>query len=440
MAGPAEVSSCDRVTQRGDGASLVTSKVADGAQAQRKPLRRQKSLAEFFGVVLYKSKVQLQELFSRRDRESLAAPGSGGATYISTEMTASSAGESVLTKRPVKQSSGIALGSQPDLLAGTSSQKRRHTPESLFCVAHTDTSGGERLLSSRSVDALHRDRRRDSEGCCVAPRAKEFLTPGRTNKSVTSATLVKSSSDSLCRLTLPTTADSVSLVKASSDNSCFVHSTNRMPLTNTPARLDRQGVLDSSSDQPDDDIGPTVSYVLDYLLVGSVEAVYNEPLLCRLEVDAIIDITNVAPHRVPADKKTICPCTCVRKQHFRSKLNLAVDDIEWENIEQYFADINAFISGCRRRGKRVLVVSYHGRSRAPAAVVQYLMHFYRIPLARALDHVRSCRPQARINPGFQRALERLQVRLAEEDTGQLSQLGPLPQLALPRPRTAWDEC
>lgn len=174
--------------------------------------------------------------------------------------------------------------------------------------------------------------------------------------------------------------------------------------------------------------------------MGGVEGYFNDPLLCGLGVGAIVDATNVAPSCVPPEKKTTCPCTCGKK-HFRSKLNLAVDDIEWENIEQYFHDVNAFVDGWRRRGSRVLVVSYHGKSRAPALVVQYLMHHFRIPLERALAHVRSRRPQTRINPGFMRSLQRLEKRLADEDS--LRNLPPPPSFSdcvRRSPRTAWDEC
>jgi hypothetical protein len=96
----------------------------------------------------------------------------------------------------------------------------------------------------------------------------------------------------------------------------------------------------------------TASAVLDWLYVGSVEAAYNEPLLCALGVDAVVDLTNVPPHLVPVEKKTTCPCACATK-HFRAKLNLAIDDIDWENIEQYFPDVNSFINGWRQKDRKV---------------------------------------------------------------------------------------
>jgi hypothetical protein len=64
---------------------------------------------------------------------------------------------------------------------------------------------------------------------------------------------------------------------------------------------------------------------------------------------------------------------------------------------------------------QVLVVSYNGKSRAPALVVQYLMQYFRISLERAMNHVRTRHPPTRVNPGFARALQRLQKRMNEED-------------------------
>ncbi|ESO85754.1 hypothetical protein LOTGIDRAFT_68994, partial [Lottia gigantea] len=87
------------------------------------------------------------------------------------------------------------------------------------------------------------------------------------------------------------------------------------------------------------------------------------------------------------------------------------DDIEWENIEQYFSEINNFIEGARRCKKSVLIFSYHGKSRAATAVVQYLMNQYGMSLDKAYKLVKSRRPSIAINPGFWRALNRLNNKI-----------------------------
>ena len=326
----------------------------------------------------------------------------------------------------------------------------------LFCVQTRQPSEAERPVSSRSLDTLQRSSYPEGS---AEPEGRDssqggagwLLRPDRGCKA--KSQLVKSSSDSLCRHSLspsPGDGPKACLSKASSDDSCFVR--RKLPSPLLP--LDSQAMsVDSNSSSSSNPPRPycsggggglsSICSVLDWLLVGGVDGAYNEPLLCNLRVGAIVDVTNVAPSCVPPEKKTTCPCTCGKK-HFRSKLNLAVDDIEWENIEQYFDDVNAFVNGWRRRGSRVLVASYNGKSRAPALVVQYLMHYFRIPLERALEHVRSRRPQTRINPGFMKALQRLEKRLADEDALGLLPLTPpppsFPDCVRRSPRMAWNEC
>ncbi|XP_076445867.1 uncharacterized protein LOC143283509 [Babylonia areolata] len=449
---------------------------ADPRRDAKKPMRRQKSLAELFGVVIYKSKVQLQELFSRRDKDSsrsrktdaspiqAEAGATGGTAGAGTEvglpsmvelegaaglhLSGACADTSPRRQGPnlVEELVSVIPGgpgySDQDLNSRSVSTGRisSRTPEELFCV--TKGCGSvERPVFTCSLDTLHRDKLKQSSDSDISSpnNTGRLLQPdtGFTGKKA----LVKCNSDSICRLVLPLSEDSgvVPLTKASSDDACFVrrHSPQLLP-RDSNIKFNTKSKSSSSSPQTSSDSLSCISFIVDWMLVGSVEAAYNEPLLCSLNVEAVVDITNVAPHRVPAEKKTTCPCTC-NKKHFRSKLNLAVDDIEWENIEQHFEDVNAFINGWRQRGKRVLVVSYHGKSRAPAVAVQHLMTYYHISMDRALAYVRSKRLQTRINPGFMRALQRLEKRLADQGHHG-SPPSSLPDLNPPCPRTAWDEC
>lgn len=154
--------------------------------------------------------------------------------------------------------------------------------------------------------------------------------------------------------------------------------------------------------------GPAYSKILDFLYVGSIETAYNEPLLCRLKIHVLVDLSNLVASQVPTAKKSNCPCPCKKENHFRSRLNVGVEDIEWENITQHFNDINNFIEGARRNNKNVLVVSYLGNSRAPTAVVQYMMRNFRLSLMDAFSLVQARRPCVSINSGFWRALQRVE--------------------------------
>ncbi|KAI8752810.1 mucin-5AC [Biomphalaria glabrata] len=222
-----------------------------------------------------------------------------------------------------------------------------------------------RSLSSALLSA-------EDEGVCRSKRA-----------------LVKSNSDTFARLA----AAPQSLAKASSDGDCFKKSPSAS--------------LASSMTS----LGSIMCGVTDYLFLGSVEAAYNDPLLCKYNISSLVDMSNISPSAIPALKKSDCPCACVNKTHFRSKLNIGINDIEWENIEQYFDDINAFINGARKNNRRVLVFSYLGQSRAPAAVIQHLMQHFRMSYDDALKIVRAKRAQVKLNSGFVKALCRLEQRL-----------------------------
>ncbi|XP_059175078.1 uncharacterized protein LOC131955120 [Physella acuta] len=214
-----------------------------------------------------------------------------------------------------------------------------------------------------------------------------FLTAEMTHKN--KRALVKSNSDTFTK----TNPSPQLLAKASSDGNCSTKS-----LSSSLASS-----LTSNSN--------VMIAVTDYLFLGSIEAAYNEPLLCKYGISSLIDMTNTNPSSVPPHKKSDCPCACVNKTHFRSKLNIGVDDIEWENLEQYFGEINAFINGARKMGRHVLVFSYMGKSRAPAAVIQHLMQTFHMPYRDALNVVRANRPQVKLNSGFVKTLRRLEKGL-----------------------------
>ncbi|KAH9488567.1 hypothetical protein Btru_061835 [Bulinus truncatus] len=222
--------------------------------------------------------------------------------------------------------------------------------------------------------------------CSASPA---FLSTEEGTSSRSKRALVKSNSDTFAKLASPPQY----LAKASSDGDCF----KRSPASSLAASMTS--------------LGSIMCGITDYLFLGSVEAAYNEPLLCKYGITSLVDMSNVSPSAIPTLKKSDCPCACANKTHFRSKLNIGVDDIEWENVEQYFDDINAFIHGARKMKRRVLVFSYLGQSRAPAAVIQHLMQHFRMPFKGALSIVRAKRSQVKLNSGFVKALVRLEKRL-----------------------------
>ncbi|EDV27132.1 uncharacterized protein TRIADDRAFT_22706 [Trichoplax adhaerens] len=98
-------------------------------------------------------------------------------------------------------------------------------------------------------------------------------------------------------------------------------------------------------------------------------------------------------------------------KHTRLRLNIQVRDSTDEDLMPYLEDINSFIEANRRRNKRVLIFCYTGKSSAPTAVIQYLMHHSNMRLQQAHEHVKRRFPSIKINQGFWQTLQRLDERL-----------------------------
>ncbi|XP_070536026.1 dual specificity protein phosphatase 10-like [Ptychodera flava] len=155
-----------------------------------------------------------------------------------------------------------------------------------------------------------------------------------------------------------------------------------------------------------------VSQILDFLFVGNIEAAYNEPLLCRLNINTVIDMSNILPKDVPRSKVKDFPCSCPSPlKHSRARLNISINNCENEDITPYFQEVNNFLEGARLKNRNVLVHGNHGRSRCIAAVIQYLMQCRHMNLDDAYHLVKKRRPGIQMNAGFQRALEKLELKL-----------------------------
>jgi hypothetical protein len=185
-----------------------------------------------------------------------------------------------------------------------------------------------------------------------------------------------------------------------------------------------------------------VSQLLDYLYIGSVESAYNEPLLCKLKIDSLVDMSNMSASQVPSNKKLHCPCLCGNEaRHFRSRLIIRLDDKEDEDIEQYCEEINKFIDSSKRCGRKVLIFSYHGNSRAPAAAIQYMMKQEEFLLRQAYNLVKNQRPSVEINQGFQDILEALERRFFPEAKPSVSFGNDYLNIADPQAiKCAWIDC
>lgn len=185
-----------------------------------------------------------------------------------------------------------------------------------------------------------------------------------------------------------------------------------------------------------------IAQITEYMFIGSIESVYNERRLCRLEIESLVDISNLSDMQVPAQKKLQCPCLCqTESKHFRSKLIIAVPDDENDEIDQYFSEVNKFVEGARRCAKKVLIYSFEGKSRAAVFAIQYLMEYEGLLLRQAYSMVKKQRPQVSMNPAFQRCLEKLEKSLYPDERHSVNICNEYFNVADPQAiKCAWIDC
>lgn len=80
-------------------------------------------------------------------------------------------------------------------------------------------------------------------------------------------------------------------------------------------------------DRPNDFWQEWVTNVQNFIYIGGVEAAYNENLLCKLNIEYILDLSNKQPHEIPRDKRSECPCVCPRETpHSRYRMSVPLDE------------------------------------------------------------------------------------------------------------------
>lgn len=185
-----------------------------------------------------------------------------------------------------------------------------------------------------------------------------------------------------------------------------------------------------------------IAQITEYMFVGCIESAHNERRLCRLEIESLVDISNLSEMQIPAHKKLHCPCLCpTESKHFRSRLIIAVPNEENDAIDQYFEEVNKFIEGARRCSKKVLIYSFEGKSRAPLFAIQYLMSFEGLLLRQAYSMIKKQWPLVSLNPSFQRCLEKLEKTLYPDERHSVNICNEYFNVADPQAiKCAWIDC
>ncbi|KAI3419730.1 hypothetical protein GPALN_004161 [Globodera pallida] len=187
-------------------------------------------------------------------------------------------------------------------------------------------------------------------------------------------------------------------------------------------------------------LGELVWQVDETVFCGGIESVQNQNLLCRLNIEYIVDLSGQEDDPLLSNSRprTECPCLCPRRTaHSRMTMSMKLKDdssqqmlsretrpstaeskaqlLDREQIVRYFETLIDLIRKARISQKKVLIHSLKGRNRAPAFVAAYLMHCNRITRVQAINRItklmRSTRPGLCISDSLQRALMRWQFIL-----------------------------
>ncbi|KAL8169967.1 UNVERIFIED_CONTAM: hypothetical protein K2H54_060786 [Gekko kuhli] len=138
---------------------------------------------------------------------------------------------------------------------------------------------------------------------------------------------------------------------------------------------------------------PVIARVMDGIYVGNLRAAYSGQVLCKNNIDSLIDMSSLPRDRSP----TFIPCTCGRgPRHSWPRLKVQIQgslEEECSSLQQPgFWDINECIEASLEKRKRVLIHCGDGYSLAPTCVIQYLMVKHDMRLLPAYEFVRARYP------------------------------------------------
>lgn len=124
-----------------------------------------------------------------------------------------------------------------------------------------------------------------------------------------------------------------------------------------------------------------------YLFIGSIGAAYNKVELDKQKITHVVCATPVA------------------KLQFESTLTylrIKLNDSLLEDITPHISNCIHFIETASAAGGKILIHCFQGKSRSVAFVCAYLMFKFNLSYDRALQIVRSVRPQAQPNIAFEK--------------------------------------
>ncbi|CAJ0963459.1 unnamed protein product, partial [Mesorhabditis belari] len=183
---------------------------------------------------------------------------------------------------------------------------------------------------------------------------------------------------------------------------------------------------------------------------GGRDSYTNQTMLCRLNIEYIVDLSGMNDDDQPRRGDLHCLC---QKRHARTIMTIKVPDFEEEtnrpvssklqkptvNLMDLFREFTEMAAKAKGAGKALLVYSRDGRNRAPAFACAYVMHNMHCTRMQALSKVKNAminkRPSVQIDDNLQRGLMRWQTTLGikPSDAGDPDYTVPLFTVK----RTAW---
>ncbi|CAF0892489.1 unnamed protein product [Brachionus calyciflorus] len=138
----------------------------------------------------------------------------------------------------------------------------------------------------------------------------------------------------------------------------------------------------------DDSSHPNYLRINQNLFCGNVNSVKNERKLCKLNIEYLIDMTNLRPDELNRETLGKIPCIC-QKQHSRLFISIQITETDFKSLFNAFCEVNKFIQKSRKSpDKRVLIFGKEIFSpQVICAAAQYLMVEYEMSLETALKSV-----------------------------------------------------
>ena len=127
--------------------------------------------------------------------------------------------------------------------------------------------------------------------------------------------------------------------------------------------------------------------ITENLYVGNIGVIKNERRMCRLNIEYLIDMTNMRPDDLNRQTLGKLPCLC-KLQHSRLYLTVELVDTNYKTLFNSYAEINKYIEKAKKSNKRVLIFGKDiFQQHLITALAQYLMLDYEMNLDNALNTI-----------------------------------------------------